>query len=125
MKRLILALPLLLFSCNEKEVPTDFDERLLDLIIETHNGRIIELPDLYGKVFEIPDVKKESLILSGKLQARGFQLLKTQNVTQGFTGVHLVTQSLTKDGCDCEVVKTYGRTAYVGQYAVSEKIKCE
>jgi hypothetical protein len=125
MKRILLAFPLLLMSCNEKAVSTDFDERLLDLVIETRNGRTIELPDLYGKVFEIPEEKKENLILSGKLRARGFQLLETENVVRGFTGVRVITQRLTKEGCDCEVTKTYNRTAYVDEYAVSEKIKCE
>jgi hypothetical protein len=125
MKRILLAFPLLLMSCNEKAVSTDFDERLLDLVIETRNGRTIELPDLYGKVFEIPEEKKENLILSGKLRARGFRLLETENVVRGFTGVRVITQRLTKEGCDCEVTKTYNRTAYVDEYAVSEKIKCE
>lgn len=116
---------MLLFSCEEKQVTADFDERILDLVIETRNGRVVELPDLYGRVFEIPDEKNESLILTGKLQKRGFNLIGTTAQVQGITGVRRVTQTLTKDGCNCEVTKTYGRTAFVREFAVSEKIKCE
>lgn len=127
MKRVILILIacFCLLSCAQKETPADFDERILDLLIETRNGRSIELPDLYGKVFEIPDTASERLILSKKLEARGFTLTETANAVQGITGVRTVRQLLTKDGCNCEITKTYGRTAFVGQYAVSEKIKCE
>jgi hypothetical protein len=82
------------------------------------------MPDLYGKAFEIPDPKNDKLILSEKLQARGFKIIETTNTVQGLTGVRAITQLLTKDGCDCEVTKTYGRTAYVEQYDVTEKIKC-
>jgi hypothetical protein len=125
MKYLLFGFILVLFSCQQKQVSTDFDERVIDLITETRNGRSIELPDLYGKVFAIPDSTSENLILATKLKARGFKLTETTRAVQGITGVHTVTQFLTKDGCNCEVTKTYGRTAFVSQYDVSEKIKCE
>jgi len=115
----------LLFSCTEKRVQTDFTERILDVIIGTQNGQTVQFPDLYGKTFEIPKTADDKLILVSKLQTRGFRIIATDSAVQGLTGVRSVTQRLSKDGCNCEVTKTYDRTAYVRQYAVSEKIKCE
>ena len=115
----------LFLSCDQKPVQTDFTERILDVIIETRNGTSIVMPDLHAKAFEIPDPKTDELILAKKLQARGFKLVETKSNIQGFTGVRSIIQTLSKEGCDCEVTKTYGRTAYVTEYDVTEKIKCQ
>ena len=120
-----VAVTALLFSCDEKPVQTDFTERILDVIIETQNAQTVQFPDLYAKTFEIPDTKDDKLILTAKLQARGFKITATDSAVQGLTGVRSVRQTLSKDGCDCEITKTYDRTAFVQQYAVSEKIRCE
>ncbi|CAM3477589.1 hypothetical protein FLLO111716_13170 [Flavobacterium longum] len=123
MKR-FLPILLLMVSCQEQAVTQDFDDRILDFVIETRNGRTIAFPDLYGRTFEIPDAKNEKLILSEKLKSRGFTVTETTSNIQGFTGIRSVTQKLVKDGCDCQVTKTYGRTAYVSEYAVTETISC-
>lgn len=123
MKRL-LPLLLLMVSCQEQPVAKDFDDRILDIVIETRNGRTIAFPDLYGRTFEIPDASKEMLIVTEKLKSRGFTVTETTSNVQGFTGVRSVTQKLVKDGCHCTVTKTYGRTAYVSEFAVTENINC-
>lgn len=123
MKRLFPIL-LLMVACQEPAVTKDFDDRILDIVIETRNGRTIAFPDLYGRTFEIPDAKTEKLVLAEKLQSRGFTVTETTSNVQGFTGVRSVTQKLVKDGCHCNVTKTYGRTAYVSEYAVTENISC-
>lgn len=123
MKRLFPLL-ILMVSCQEQPVAKDFDDRILDIVIETRNGRTIAFPDLYGRTFEIPDANKETLVLTERLKSRGFTVTETTNDVQGFTGVRSVTQKLVKDGCLCTVTKTYGRTAYVSEYAVTEQITC-
>ena len=122
MKRLIPLL-LLMTACQEQPAQ-DFDQRILEVVVETRNGRTIAFPDLYGRTFEIPDAKSERLIVSEKLLSLGFTITETANNVQGFTGIRSVTQKLVKDGCDCQVTKTYGRTAYVNEYAVTETISC-
>lgn len=121
----ILFASLLLFSCNEKQVSPDFDERIIDLAIETRNGRYIELPDLYGTAYGLPEEKDESLILVEKLKARGYKVTETKRDVSGLSNKRFVTVSLTDGKCPCEVTKTYASTSYVGQYLVSEKIKCK
>jgi len=126
MKRLCLFLiAALAFSCEQKPVQTDFTEQLLEVIIAARNGKTVELPDLYDKAFEIPDPKTDRLILTEKLQARGFKLIETKNAVQGLTGTRSISQTLSKEGCNCQITKTYNRTEYVKEYNVSEKIKCE
>lgn len=116
---------LLLFSCNDKQVSPDFDERIIDLAIETRNGRYIELPDLYGTVIGLPEEKNENLILVEKLKARGYKVIETKRDLSGLSNKRFVTVSLTDGKCPCEVTKTYAPASFVGQYLVSEKIKCE
>lgn len=125
MKRLCFFIAAVLaVSCEQKPVQTDFTERIIDAVIDARNGTAIAMPDLHDKAFEVPDPKADKLILSEKLQARGFRLIETTNEVRGLTGVRSITQTLEKDGCQCEVTKTYGRTEYVTQYDVTEKIKC-
>lgn len=116
---------LLLFSCNGKQVSPDFDQRIIDLAIETRNGRYIELPDLYGTAIGLPEEKDETLILAEKLKARGYKIIATKRDLDGLSNKRFVTVSLTDGKCPCEVTKTYASTPFVGQYQVSEKIKCE
>ena len=104
---------------------TDFTERILDVVTDARNGTTVEFPDLHDKAFEIPDPANENLILAQKLKTRGFVVTDSATGIQGLTGTRSITQRLSKDGCDCEVTKTYWRTEYVSQYRVTENIKCD
>jgi hypothetical protein len=98
---------------------------VLDLAIETRSGRYLELPDLYdGVVIGPPEEKDESLILAEKLKVRGFKVINTKHDVSGLSGKRSVTVTLFDGTCHCEVTKTYSPSAYINQFAVSEKITC-
>ena len=123
---LIFSASILLYCCVQKTASADFDQRVLDLLIETRNGRWLELPDLYDKtVIGIAEENAENLILVEKLKQRGYRTSETKRDINGLSGERLITVSMTDGKCPCEVVKIYRPTSFVSQYAVSEKIKCQ
>lgn len=78
MKFLILFVPLLLYSCYSKndEQYKDFNEKIVDFVIENSNDKFIEVPNLYDSLSKnIVNDKNEKLILVQILKEKGFKVI--------------------------------------------------
>jgi hypothetical protein len=127
MKYFTLIVSIILFSCNNKpqNQSKDFDEKIVDFAIKTSNGKYIELPNLYDSLSKnIENDKTEKLILVQILKKKGFKVIDWGRGNHPL-GPRIVTLTLKKDSCECEVNKIY--YSHYGNDSVdnvSERIKC-
>ena len=125
MKYLILFVSILLFSCNNKNQnkPKDFNEKLVDFAIENSNGKFIELPNLYDSLPKnILDDKTEILIIAEILKKKDFKVINWGRENH-LLGPRIVSLTLRKDSCECEVNKIYySKNDSIDN--VTERIKC-
>lgn len=128
MKRLLI-LSVLLIGCSEKNKPgydRDFAESVITFSIETGRNQWIELPELYDRPApNIPDPKDDQLILADKLITRGFHQTEIKQAHFPLLSRRIVTSTLVKDSCRCEVSKIYYNSSDVSQYIRTERIKCK
>ncbi len=115
------------FSCNQNHSSNSslFEERIVNEAIELRNGRIIELRDIYPALTDsIPEASNDTAILAAILKKKGF---KTVNSGWGnfLHGPGMITFSLKKDDCECEVGKYYYRQTEAGLFLVTESIYCK
>nr|WP_315144759.1 hypothetical protein [uncultured Flavobacterium sp.] len=125
MKFLLLFVPLLFFSCNSKndEQYKDFNEKIVDFTIKNSDGKFIELPNLYDSLSKnIKDDKTEKLILVQILKKKGFEVINWERGNHPL-GSRIVSLTLKKDSCECEVDKIY-YSDNDSVANVSERIKC-
>jgi hypothetical protein len=122
-----LVITFLFLSCNKsKELKPNFIDKTLDLIIENSNGESIEFPDLYTNLTnKIDDDKDEKLKLVEKLKLKGFKIVNWGRGNNPPTGPRIVSVSLRKEECECEVTKIYYFTVSESEYKMTEKIKCK
>jgi len=123
---LYLLLLFTVFSCEEKKQQSgEFTDKVLDFVLENRDDRAIELADLYDKfVRQIPEDKDEKLILTEKLQSRGFKVIDQNIKNFPLGGKRIVTQTLSNSDCECEVSKIYQSTSNISEYIVTERILC-
>lgn len=123
-----IVLLFVLASCTKKQeanFDTNFNDKLITFVINNQEDRYIDLPDLYEKKTDyIPEDKDENLVLAEKLKIRGFKVIKTNRENYPLNGRHIVTLTLKKDDCQCEVKKIYQSTSNISEYVRSERIKC-
>jgi hypothetical protein len=131
LKRILLLLPFLFCSVScktdkEPDFDNDFIDRAISLATKHPEGKYIELPDLYDTpVNYIPENNDENFLITEKLKIRGF---KTTGITRNdyqLLGRRVITMTLLKDDCQCEVSKVYYMTSNISEYIRSERIKCE
>ncbi|TPG36315.1 hypothetical protein [Flavobacterium pectinovorum] len=122
-----LVITFLFLSCNKsKELKANFIDQTLDLIIENSNEESIEFPDLYANLTnKIDDDKDEKLKLVEKLKLKGFKIVNWGRGNNPPTGPRIVSVSLRKEECECEVTKIYYFTVSESEYKMTEKIKCK
>lgn len=114
-----------LFSCNNKQQnqPKNFNEKIVDFAIENSNDKFIDLPNLYDSLSKnIKDDKTEKLILVQILKKKSFEVINWGRGNHPL-GSRIVSITLKKDSCECEVNKIYysNNDSVVN---VSERIKC-
>lgn len=127
--RVLLILSALLIGCSPNPKPgydRDFAESVITFSIETGRDELIELPGLYDTPAQnIPDVKDDQLILAEKLITRGFRKTETTQANFPLLGRRIITVTLLKDSCRCEVSKIYYNGSNVSEYLRTERIKCK
>ncbi|MCZ8198786.1 MAG: hypothetical protein O9267_14385 [Flavobacterium sp.] len=127
MRNLFILIVLFLFSCcsEKKNATINFEDNILNEVIENSNGISIELPDLYSKLEDkILTDNEEKSILVEKLRAKGFKVI---NFGRGnhFNGPRIVIFTLKNNDCECEVSKLYYATSVDSLYQIKEKISCK
>ncbi len=117
-----------LLSCEQRPETLpykDFTDKAINLAVDGRDYEFIELPDLYdGPARRIPAAPEDHLILVSRLQDRGFKVTKQQESNMQLSGKRILSVTLVKDDCECEVQKTYFFTQNISEYLVSEKIRC-
>lgn len=122
-----LVIAFFFLSCNKsKELKLDFIDKTIDLVIENSNGESIEFPDLYTNLTnKIDDDKDEKLKLVEKLKLKGFKVVNWGRGNNPPIGPRIVSVTLRKEECECEVTKIYYSTISESEYKMTEKIKCK
>lgn len=127
MKYFTLFLSIILFSCNNKpqNQSKDFNEKIVDFAIENSNGKYIELPNLYDSLSKnIEADKTEKLVIVQILKKKDFKVINWGRGNHSL-GPRIVTLTLKKDNCECEVNKIYySHSSNDSIDNVSERIKC-
>jgi hypothetical protein len=123
-----LGIVLLLLSCVKKQHAnndSDFTDKVLTFAINNADDKYIELPELYESAASfIPETNDDHVILSDKLQLRGFKVTAVKRIDRQLLGRRILAVTLKNDSCQCEVDKTYYTTQNISQYLVTERIKC-
>jgi hypothetical protein len=125
MKYIIIFVSVFLFSCNNKHQNPykDFNEKIVEFAIENSNGKFIELPNLYDSLSKnILDDKTEKLFIVQTLKKKGFKVISWERGNHPL-GPRIISLTLKKDSCECEVDKIYYSSADSIDN-VSERIKC-
>jgi hypothetical protein len=129
--KILLLFPFLftLGACKSDKEPdfnNDFTDRPITIAIKNPEGKYIELPDLYNTpVNYIPENNDENFLIAEKLKIRGFKQTAISRNDFQLLGRRVITMTLLKDDCQCEVSKVYYATSNVSEYIRSERIKCE
>lgn len=130
MKYLILIFSIILFSCDEKlkDQSTDFNEKIVDFTIKNSNDKFIELPNLYDSLSKqiMQKDEDEKLILVQILKKKGFEIINWGRGNHPL-GPRIITLTLKKDNCECEVDKIYYSADNLPDsiYVTTERIKCK
>jgi coenzyme F420-reducing hydrogenase gamma subunit len=113
-------------SCSEKkERKSDFEDQVLDLVIENSNGKPVEFPELYDKlVVTIPVDDKEKLKFVEKLKAKDFKVINWGRGNH-ILGPRIIIITLKKEDCECEVAKIYYSTVSETVYNITERVSCK
>lgn len=86
---------------------------------------MIEFPALYDELFNgLPDDVNEKLILVEKLKERGFIVSEAGRGNVPPLGPRIVSRTMTKGDCRCEVSKIYYNTIPDSAWTASERIWC-
>jgi hypothetical protein len=130
MKHTLVSIILLfLISCAGKQKsdsPEDFNDKLLDFVIENSNDEYVELPGLYhGTTETIAEDNDEKLILVERLKARGFKVTNWGRGNYPPLGPRIFSLTLVNGDCECEVDKIYYSSVIKSVYMMSERIKCK
>jgi hypothetical protein len=122
----IIMLVTLFISCSPKEKISsgDFYDQILDVVINTSNGKSIEVSPYEKATRYIPGDRETEVILADKLKTRGFKETNRQRQDFPLLEKLMLTVTMKKADCECEVSKIYYETAFVGEYSLTERIKC-
>jgi hypothetical protein len=119
----------LVFSCGQKqqvEKPTDFSDKVIEFVIENKSDQAIEIDGLYDSTIDdIPEDKDEKLLLAEKLKTKGFKVKTSGRGNYPPIGERIVTLTLQKGDCECEVSKIYYHTIFESTYIRKERIHCK
>jgi len=129
MKYQISILILLFFSCQSrlKNEAKNFDEKIVDFIIENSNDKYLELENLYDSLpHKILNDTNEKLILVQILKTKGFTVINWGRGNHPL-GPRIVSITLKNGKCECEVDKIYYSTDALPEeiYKITERIKCK
>lgn len=119
----------LAFSCsNHQEAKTSnaFADKLIDFMIENKENQSVEMDNLYPATIDsIPEDQDEKLVLAEKLKAKGFKVIQAGRGNYPPLGARIVSLTLQKDDCECEVSKIYYLTTFESTYIRKERINCK
>ncbi|WP_264510566.1 hypothetical protein [Flavobacterium sp. N1719] len=128
MKIILLSIIFLLTISCSKEIKnrSDFEDNVINLILEKPNGKQIEFPEIYDSLAKrIPDQKDEKLLLVEKLKLRGFKIINSGRGNYPPLGPRIVIVTMKKDNCECEVSKIYYSTISENEFKMTESISCK
>ena len=117
-----------LFSCSPKEPKSDkeFTDKMIDFILESAADQSVEIDGLYDTTIDhIPEDAAEKLVLAEKLKAKGFKVIDAGRGNYPPIGARIVTLTLKKEQCQCEVSKIYYLTTFESTYIRKERISCK
>ena len=117
-----------LFSCSPKEPKSDkeFTDKMIDFILESAADQSVEIDGLYDTTIDhIPEDAAEKLVLAEKLKAKGFKVIDAGRGNYPPIGARIVTLTLKKEQCECEVSKIYYLTTFESTYIRKERISCK
>jgi len=116
----------LFICCNEmKDSTSNFEDKVLDLIIESSTGEPIEFPEAYNKLADnIADDRDEKLKFVEKLKSKDF---KVTNWGRGnhTLGPRIIIITLKRGTCECVVAKIYSSTTEESKYNMIERVNCK
>ncbi|MDI1255760.1 MAG: hypothetical protein PSV16_06645 [Flavobacterium sp.] len=127
MKYLILV-SILFFSCSEKPIkkPENFNEKVVDFVIENADDKFIEISELYDSLTtNIPEDKDEKIILVQILKKKGFKIVNYGRGNFPPLGARIIDVTLKNKNCECVVDKIYYLTISDSLYEMRENIKCK
>ena len=125
----VLLVFLLLISCTETkehDSRADFNEKILDFVVENSEDIYVELPEIYNATSNnIPNDKDEKIFLAQKLKDKGFKVTGWGRGNYPPSGPRIIMLTLKKGNCECEVDKVYYATLFDSEYVMTERIKCK
>lgn len=115
-------------SCSGVKAPESsvksFPDAIVNFSLERLRGEVIELPEVYGSApIRVLEDSEEHLVLVGVLKKRGFKIAGWGRGNLDARGPRIVTFTLRKDSCECQVDKIYYSTIDTTLIA-SERIRC-
>lgn len=116
-----------MISCSEKEKTNlDFEDKVIDLVIENSNGKPIEFTEIYDSLAKnFPEDKSEKLMLVEKLKLKGFKIINWGRGNYPPLGPRIIVVTLKKEDCECEVAKIYYSTISESEFIMTERINCK
>ena len=112
-------------SCKTDPGAGSTVESSIDMVLEHQDNTRVQFPDLYDSLAtEIAEDGRETLILTRSLQKRGFTIADRGRGNLPPLGPRIVSVTLKKGDCFCEVNKMYYATTSEGVYLLTESIRC-
>ena len=103
-----------------------FVEKVVDFIIENSDDEFIELPFIYNTPADkIPQDDEETLILLPLLVQKGFTVINWGKGNYPPRGPRIISYTLIKQKCECEVSKIYYNSIAEGLFEPAERLKCK
>lgn len=132
---ILLTTCLILLGCHHEKIQKiqaerntetgDRVDRMLDLILEEKDQNTIEFPLLYDSLCSVlPSDSSEHLILAEKLKKRGFKVVNWGRGNFHPLGQRIVSLTLKKGDCYCDVSKIYYFTISDTYFEMRERIVC-
>lgn len=124
MKNSIIIIGLFISISSFAQNKNEALEKQIDFIIEEKDCFEVEFPAIYDSLAtSIPCDSCESLAIVQILKAKGF-LITNWGRGNHMQGPRIVVFTMTKDDCECEVIKYYYSMPEERLYKMAERIKC-
>lgn len=114
------------FSCKSDH--ENFEYAILELVIQRSNGKAVQFNDLYSSYISHDSLYSAHFIEKPKLveilNKKGFKIVDNGRGNFPPLGPRIISYTLIRDNCQCEVSKIYYYTITKDLYSISESIDC-